>query len=142
MAKIVGQVIDTNSKAPNGQSAKVYISDAEGNVTAKNLTSVTDAEGKYTLEIPMVMKKSPMGTAIPFPDVDGKFITAKVLSGTNANKMVTIPFDQLGKPFNFDVKSAVATECDTCKKVKMWKGATYLLAVVAIGLTFAYIKKK
>ena len=82
-----------------------------------------------------------MGTAIPFPDVDGKFITAKVLSGTNANKIVTIPFDQLGKPFNFDIKSAVATECDNCKKMNYWKTTTFVLALATIGLVYAYMKK-
>lgn len=142
MAKIVGQVIDSNSKAPNGQSAKIYISDANGNMTPKELTSVTDAEGKYSLEIPMTSTRLPNGATIPVPQVDGKFITAKVLSGSNANKMVTIPFDQLGKPFNFDIKGAVATECDNCKKANTWKMATYLFALATIGLTIAYIKKK
>lgn len=153
MITLKGKVFNSMERTTSGgyqpmPSVQVFISDEDGVITPKKIGTITDKNGNFTLSLPTVMISN-----VPFPNVDGKYITArygtdstkKELTGTN-----TYNFDFATKSGVQNVQEVFASASKNPKsttddkKFEAWKVFLAIgLATTIIGVgIFAYQKFK
>lgn len=152
--KLTGKVFDGLKRTMGGgyepiPSAKVFISNEEGQITPRRIGTTSNSSGEYSLPITLRSIPTPMGT-VPVPDVDGKFITAdfggmkRTLPLTSAN---VYNFDLGTKQGVQEVQEVTvsASKAPVTTPKQKNKALPWIIAgiIVAIG-TGAYflIKKK
>jgi hypothetical protein len=97
-----GQVYDPFKRKTGGgyfgiPSAKVFVSDEDGKLTAGKFGAIADINGNFTLNLPMV---DPLGTGAWIPNIDGKYLTAT--DGIDSMTVEITP--QKGTTYNFGLK--------------------------------------
>lgn len=105
--KITGQVFDGLKRTMGGgyepiPSAKVFISNADGQITPRKIGTVSNMTGQFSLDVGVKTVPTPMGP-VPMPDVDGKYITASF-----GGLIKTLPLTATTKyDFDLGIKSGI-----------------------------------